>query len=35
MLRLGGIERTTTLLAFRTYSDYDLERMFDVGLEPA
>jgi DNA-binding Lrp family transcriptional regulator len=33
MLRLVGIERTTTLLAFRTYSEYDLERMFDVGLE--
>lgn len=33
MLRLVGIERTTTLMAFRTYSDYDLERMFEVGLE--
>jgi DNA-binding Lrp family transcriptional regulator len=33
MLRLVGIEKTTTLLAFRAYSDYDLARMFGVGLE--
>jgi DNA-binding Lrp family transcriptional regulator len=32
MLRMVGIEKTVTLLAFKTYSDYDLERMFSVGL---
>lgn len=33
MLQMKGIERTTTLVAFRTYSRYDLERMFAIGLE--
>jgi DNA-binding Lrp family transcriptional regulator len=33
MLRLVGIERTTTLLAFKSYSEYDLDRMFGVGRE--
>lgn len=33
MLRLEGIEKTTTLVAFRAYSRYDLERMFSIGLE--
>ena len=33
MLQLGGIEKTTTLIAFRAYSRYDLERMFSIGLE--
>ena len=28
-----GINRTTTLIAFRQYSKYDLERMFSVGDE--
>jgi DNA-binding Lrp family transcriptional regulator len=32
MLKLEGIEKTTTLIAFRTYSEYDLERMFSIGL---
>jgi len=34
MLRLVGIEKTTTLMAFRAYSEFDLERMFNVGAEP-
>ncbi len=33
MLRLGGIEKTTTLIAFRAYSRHDLERMFSIGME--
>ncbi|MFO8006427.1 MAG: Lrp/AsnC ligand binding domain-containing protein [Candidatus Brocadiia bacterium] len=33
MLRMVGIEKTTTLVAFRAYSRYDLDRMFAIGLE--
>ncbi len=33
MLKMRGIEKSETLLAFRAYSDYDLERMFSIGLE--
>jgi len=33
MLKLDGIRRSETLIAFRVYSRYDLERMFAVGLE--
>jgi len=33
MLKLEGITKTTTLLAFRAYSNYDLDRMFSIGLE--
>ncbi|MFP4027834.1 MAG: Lrp/AsnC family transcriptional regulator [Candidatus Brocadiia bacterium] len=33
MLKLQGIARTETLIAFRAYSSYDLERMFSIGLE--
>ena len=33
MLKLDGISNTTTLIAFRTYSKHDLERMFAIGLE--
>ena len=33
MLKLDGIEDTTTLIAFRAYSEYDLERMFSIGME--
>ena len=33
MLRLKGIERTLTLIAFKTYSKFDLERMFSIGME--
>ena len=31
MLKLEGIERTTTLIAFEAFSRYDLERMFSIG----
>ena len=30
MLKLDGIIDTTTLIAFRAYSKYDLERMFSM-----
>jgi DNA-binding Lrp family transcriptional regulator len=33
MLKIDGIVRTETLIAFRAYSRYNLERMFTVGLE--
>jgi DNA-binding Lrp family transcriptional regulator len=33
LLKLKGIERTETLIAFRAYSKFDLERMFSIGLE--
>ena len=33
MLRLEGIEKTTTLIGFKAYSNYDLERMFSIGLD--
>jgi len=33
MLKLDGILKTTTLIGFRAYSNYDLERMFSIGLE--
>jgi len=33
MLKLDGIEKTTTLIAFEVFSKYDLERMFSLGLE--
>jgi DNA-binding Lrp family transcriptional regulator len=33
MLKLEGIERTRTLIAFRAYSNYDLEHMFSIGME--
>ena len=33
MLKLEGIARTETLIAFRAYSTYDLEHMFSIGLE--
>ena len=33
MLKLGGLLKTTTLIGFRGYSKYDLERMFSIGLE--
>jgi DNA-binding Lrp family transcriptional regulator len=31
--RITGIERTTTLMAFRVYSRHDLEYMFSLGAE--
>jgi len=33
MLKLAGIEDTTTLIAFRAYSEYDLERVFSIGMD--
>jgi len=33
MLKLDGIEKSTTLIAFETLSSFDLERMFSLGLE--
>jgi DNA-binding Lrp family transcriptional regulator len=33
MLRMVGIEHTETLVAFRAYSRFDLERMFGVGMD--
>jgi DNA-binding Lrp family transcriptional regulator len=33
MLKIEGIIRTETLIAFRAYSRYNLERMFSVGME--
>ena len=31
ILKLDTVEKTTTLMAFETYSDRDLERMFSIG----
>jgi DNA-binding Lrp family transcriptional regulator len=31
--RVDGIERTTTLMAFKVYSRHDLERIFSLGAE--
>ena len=33
MLKLSGIERSETLIAFKSYSKFDLERMFGIGME--
>jgi len=33
MLQMKGIINTETMLAFETYSRYDLERMFSIGFE--
>lgn len=33
MLKIEGITKTTTLIGFRAYSKFDLERMFSIGLE--
>jgi DNA-binding Lrp family transcriptional regulator len=33
MLKVNGIEKTETLIAFRAYSKHDLETMFSIGLE--
>jgi len=30
---IGTVTRTTTLIAFRAYSNYDLERLFAVGAD--
>lgn len=33
MLKIDGIVRSETLIAFRAYSRYDLERIFSIGAE--
>ena len=33
MLKIESIKRSTTLVAFRAYSKFDLERMFSIGFE--
>lgn len=33
LLKLKGIERSETLIAFRAFSKFDLERMFSIGME--
>lgn len=33
MLKIEGIVRSETLIAFRVHSRYDLERMFSLGME--
>lgn len=32
MLKVDGITKTDTLIAFKAYSKHDLERMFSIGL---
>jgi DNA-binding Lrp family transcriptional regulator len=32
-VKVQGITRTNTLIAFRCYSSYDLERMFQIGFK--
>ena len=32
MLKVDGITRTQTLIAFKAYSKHDLEHMFSIGL---
>jgi len=33
MVELKGIQNTETMIAFRTYSQHDLERMFSIGMD--
>lgn len=33
IVELNGILNTETMMAFRTYSQHDLERMFSIGME--
>jgi len=35
MLKIPGILRTETLIAFRVFSKHDLESMFSIGIDPA
>jgi DNA-binding Lrp family transcriptional regulator len=35
MLKIEGITKSETLIAFRAYSRYDLERIFSIGAEEA
>lgn len=32
-LKIKGIEKSETLIAFKAFSKHDLERMFSIGLE--
>lgn len=32
MLKVDGLRKTETLIAFKAYSKHDLERMFSIGL---
>jgi DNA-binding Lrp family transcriptional regulator len=31
--KIGGVERTETLISFQVYSKHDLERLFSIGFE--
>ncbi len=33
MRKLDAITKTTTLIGFKAYSNYDLDRMFSIGME--
>jgi len=33
MLKLSGITKSTTLIAFKAWSKHDIERMFSIGME--
>lgn len=33
MLKIDGIQRSETLMAFKAFSRYNLERMFSIGME--
>ena len=33
MLKVAGITQSETLIAFRAFSKFDLERMFSIGME--
>ncbi len=33
MLKIEGVVSSETLIAFRAYSNYDLERMFSIGMD--
>jgi DNA-binding Lrp family transcriptional regulator len=33
MLKIAGIQNTETLIAFRAYSNHDLEQMFEIGFD--
>lgn len=33
MVEVAGIERTETMIAFKTYSRHDLESVFSLGIE--
>ena len=33
MVRIEGIENTETMIAFKTYSQHDLEQIFSIGMD--